>query len=227
VGSATLLLDPGTVVFYPAWMEYRVSHPVPGGDRSLVVALSEEAFESLRIRRLHEGHAVYCRHAALDIRRVDHAAREGASLAIEELLVRLVREALEALTRPRREDRGREGTAAARRQAVERAREIMAARYGERLTLDDIAGDSGYSVPHLCEVFRQEIGMTIHRYLSQLRLVIALEGLDGAPNMTRLAYEVGFSTPSHFATAFRREFGHPPSRLLPAIAAGDVARLRP
>lgn len=118
------------------------------------------------------------------------------------------------------------GTAAAHRRAVERARETMAARYDERLTLDEIARDTGYTATHLCEVFRREVGMTIHRYLSRLRLLVALEGLEGAPSLTRLAYEVGFSTPSHFATAFRHEFGHPPSRLLPALAAGHVARLR-
>lgn len=227
VGSRTLLLDPGTAVSYPRGMEYRVSHPVPGGDRSLVVALSGEVLESLRTQPLHEGHAVLSRRSALDIRKVDRATREGAALAVEELLLRLVGEGLEAISRDRHDARGREGTAAAHRRAVERARETMAARYDERLTLDDIARDSGYTAAHLCEVFRAETGLTIHRYLSRLRLLVALEGLEGTESMTRLAYEVGFSTPSHFATAFRREFGHPPSRLLPALGAEDVARLRP
>jgi AraC-like DNA-binding protein len=102
----------------------------------------------------------------------------------------------------------------------------MTTRYDERLTLDDIARDSGYAAAHLCEVFRQATGITMHRYLSRLRLLVALEGLEGTESLTRLAYEVGFSTPSHFATAFRLEFGHPPSRLLPALRAEEVARLR-
>lgn len=226
VGSRTLLLDPGTAVCYPRGMEYRVSHPVPGGDRSLVVALTGAGLEGLGAQRLPEGHAVLSRRSALDIRKVDRAAREGAVLAVEELLLRLVGEGLAALSQDRRDARGREGTAAAHRRAVERAKETMAARYDERLTLDDIAQDSGYTATHLCEVFRHETGMTIHRYLSRLRLLVALEELEGTESMTRLAYEVGFSTPSHFATAFRREFGQPPSRLLPSLGAEEVASLR-
>ena len=226
VGSMTILVDPGAAVFYPPEMEYRVSHPVPGGDRSLVVVLSEAALENLRVERLPVGHTLPSRRSALDIRRAEHAAREGAVLAVSELLVRLVGEALESLRGRRRDARHREGTPAAHRRAIERARETIAARFAERLTLDDIARDSGYSATHLCEVFRAETGMTIHRYLNRLRLLVALEGLEGAPSLSRLAYQVGFSSPSHFATAFRREFGHPPSRLLAALGAEDVARLR-
>ena len=227
VGSRSLLLDPGTAAFYPAWMEYRVTHPLPGGDRSLVVELAERALEDFGIDRLPDGHAVFSPRSALDLRRVALAAREGATPAVEELLVRLVGEAWKTLSQAPCDGARRKGTAAAHQRAVERVRETLAARYDDRLTLDEIARDTGYTATHLCEVFRREVGMTIHRYLSRLRLLVALEGLEGVPNLTRLAYEVGFSTPSHFATAFRREFGHPPSRLLPALAAEDVARLSP
>ena len=226
VGSRTHLIDPGAAVGYPEGMEYRVSHPVPGGDRSLVVTLSERAVEDFRIDRLPDVDAAVPRRSVLDVRKVELAAGEGARLAVEEILLRLVQEALRTLTHPRRSPLRRRGTAAAHRRAVDRAKEVMAARYEERLSLDDIARDSGYSAPHLCEVFRKETGIPIHRYLSRLRLLVALEGLEGAPSVTRLAYDVGFSTPSHFSTAFRREFGHPPSRLLPALRAEEVARLR-
>ncbi|MGH7542974.1 MAG: helix-turn-helix domain-containing protein [Gemmatimonadota bacterium] len=223
VGSRTLLLDPGTAVFYPPWMEYRVTHPLPGGDRSLVVALSESALDGFGVDRLPDGHAISSRDSSLLVRRVELAAREGRRLAVEELLVRLVRETLAALSGDHNVRR-RNGTAAAHRRAVERAKEVMASRYGERLTLDAIARDSGYSAPHLCEVFREETGFTLHRYLRRLRLLVALESLEGPADLTRLSYEVGFSTPSHFSAAFRREFGHPPSRLLGALHADDLAR---
>ena len=226
VGSRTLLVDAGTTVVYPQWMEYRVSHPLPGGDRSLVVMLTRKALESFGVGRPPAGHTATSPGSALRIRQVELAAREKASLAVEELLVQLVSQSLTALSRERRPVAGRPTTAAAHRRAVERAREFMAARYGERLTLDDIAGESGYSVPHLCEVFPRETGFTLHRYLSRLRLFAALEGLEGPHSLTRLAYQVGFSTPSHFSTAFRREFGQPPSRLLGSLRSQDVNGLR-
>lgn len=225
VGSETILVDAGTVAFYPQGMEYRVSHPLSGGDRSLVVTLTGQALESLGVERLPAGYAASFPRIALEVRRVELAARDGASLAVEELLVRLVSEAVTALSGDRRHAPRREATAAAHRRAVERAKEMMASRYGERLTLDDIARESTYSVPHLCEVFRRETGYTIHRYLSRLRLLVALEGLEDPDSLTRLAYQVGFSTPSHFSTAFRREFGHPPSRLVRTLSCLDVARL--
>lgn len=226
MGSESLLVDAGTVVFYPQGVEYRVSHPLPGGDRSLVVTLRGKALETFRIEWLAVGHVAASPGVALRVRQVELAARDGAGPAVEELLVQLVSEAVTALSGDRRHIPRREGTAAAHRRAVERAKEVMASRYGERLTLDDIARESTYSVPHLCEVFRQETGFTVHNYLSRLRLLVALEGLEDPDSLTRLAYEVGFSTPSHFSTAFRREFGQPPSRLVRILSSQDVARLR-
>jgi AraC-like DNA-binding protein len=54
--------------------------------------------------------------------------------------------------------------------------------------------------------------MPIHRYLTLLRLRASLDRLaEGASNLTALALEFGFSSHSHFADAFRREFGRTPS----------------
>lgn len=226
VGSRERLVDTGTVVSYPQWMEYRVSHPVPGGDRSLVLALTGEGLASLGIEGLVERGAALPKRSTLVMKQVEMAARDEAALAVEELLLDLASRAWRRLSRTPSPSPLPGPTAAAHERAIRRAKESMAIRYGERLTLDDIARDAGYSVPHLCEIFRRGTGFTIHRYLSRLRLLTALEGLADHESLTRLAYEVGFSTPSHFSTAFRREFGHPPSRLLPVLRTEDVARLR-
>ena len=71
--------------------------------------------------------------------------------------------------------------------------------------------------------------MPIHRYLTQLRLRSSLERLaDGANDLTALALELGFSSHSHFTDAFRREFGHAPSRDRPGGASlGAPASGRP
>ena len=54
--------------------------------------------------------------------------------------------------------------------------------------------------------------MPLHRYLTRLRLRAALERLAGGANdLTALALDLGFSSHSHFADAFRREFGRTPS----------------
>jgi AraC-like DNA-binding protein len=226
VGSKSSLVGPGTVVSYPQWMEYRISHPLPGGDRSLVVSLTGDGLETLGVERLSMKQIASSRRMALLVREVEIATRDAAGLAVEERLVQLMREAVTALASDARHLPTSNATAAAHHRAVERAKDTMMRRYAERLTLDDIARDSGYSAAHLCELFPRETGFTIHRYLNRLRLLIALESLDGPWNLTRLASEVGFSTPSHFSTAFRRELGSPPSRLITALRRCDVARLR-
>jgi AraC family transcriptional regulator len=54
----------------------------------------------------------------------------------------------------------------------------------------------------------------VHRYLTQLRLRASLDRLaDGADDLTALALDLGFSSHSHFADAFRREFGKTPSEV--------------
>ncbi|NOT06869.1 MAG: helix-turn-helix transcriptional regulator, partial [Gemmatimonadales bacterium] len=70
----------------------------------------------------------------------------------------------------------------------------------------------GVSPYHLCRVFREATGTTLHAYRLDLRLRAALEQLDlpGAP-LSRLAHELGFSSHSHFTATLRRRFGTTPS----------------
>jgi AraC-like DNA-binding protein len=63
-------------------------------------------------------------------------------------------------------------------------------------------------------VFERVTGATIHRYLTRLRLRVALARIaDGESNLTALALDLGFSSHSHLTSTFAREFGAPPSRL--------------
>jgi len=63
-------------------------------------------------------------------------------------------------------------------------------------------------------LFRQRTGVSIHRYLTRLRLRASLERLaDGASDLTTLALDLGFSSHSHFSGAFRAEFGQTPSEV--------------
>jgi AraC family transcriptional regulator len=93
-------------------------------------------------------------------------------------------------------------------------RKLLATRFTESLTLVQIAAELHYSPYHLCRIFRQQTGSTIHRYLDQLRLHSALESVtQGESNLTQVALNLGYSSHSHFTQSFRRTFGTPPSRL--------------
>jgi AraC-like DNA-binding protein len=106
----------------------------------------------------------------------------------------------------------RAGTRRAHADWAEHAKLVLAARYRAPLSLDDVARAVHCSPYHLCRVFRRHTGTSIHQYLTRLRLRAALDRLmDAGPDLTRLALDAGFSSHSHFTTAFTREFGAPPS----------------
>ena len=70
-------------------------------------------------------------------------------------------------------------------------------------------------------MFRAETGFTLAGYRPALRLRAALERLpDSDGDLSALALELGFSSHSHFAASFTREFGVPPS------AVREPARIR-
>ncbi|MCB0061198.1 MAG: helix-turn-helix transcriptional regulator [Caldilineaceae bacterium] len=90
----------------------------------------------------------------------------------------------------------------------------LAARYTENLTLDRLAATVYLSAYELCRIFRRHTGQTIHHYLMQLRLRRALELLaEPGEDITAIALSLGYSSHSHFTSAFHRTFGITPSAL--------------
>jgi AraC-like DNA-binding protein len=108
--------------------------------------------------------------------------------------------------------RSRPSTGRAHRDCAEQVKELLAQRYHEHPSLNEIARAVCVSPYHLCRVFSQEVGVPIHRYLNRLRLRTALPHIaDRRMNLSELALDLGYSSHSHFSDAFRREFGMTPS----------------
>ena len=92
--------------------------------------------------------------------------------------------------------------------------EMLTTRFREEVHLTQLAGAVYTSPYHLCRIFRQQIGLSIHQYLNQLRLRTALEELPSHnSNLTQLALSLGYNSHSHFTSAFRQTFGLPPSQM--------------
>ena len=95
---------------------------------------------------------------------------------------------------------------------VEAARDVIARRFTDDLSLSDIASEVGSSVFHLARVFKARTGFSLHAYRNQLRLRAALERLaDRDVDLIDIALDLGFSSHSHFTETFRRSFGKTPS----------------
>ena len=94
------------------------------------------------------------------------------------------------------------------------ARAILCTCFAESLTLETLAQALYTSPYHLCRIFRQETGQTIHNYLNQIRLRASLEQVAvKETSLMELGLALGFASHSHFSAAFRRAFGIPPSQL--------------
>ena len=80
------------------------------------------------------------------------------------------------------------------------------------MSLSQIASDLGITPIHLTQTFKRSEGMPLYRYQTLLRLGRALERLPERDDITDLAFELGFSSHSHFTAAFKSELGTTPSQ---------------
>lgn len=216
VGSGQAVADANHVLLFNAGEAYQVSHPVAGGDNSLSLDLAEPVLRELAPKgSLQAGDGSGFRHQAL---RID--ARAQALVALLRHALRHGRiEALEAeglaLTLASRSLGPRTARAAgathARQRLVDRAKLLLAGDLGRRWTLAEIAAEVGSSPVYLTQAFKQVEGMPLYRYQLQLRLARALDLLDGDGDLSTLAQDLGFSSHSHFAAAFRQAYGRSPT----------------
>jgi AraC family transcriptional regulator len=95
---------------------------------------------------------------------------------------------------------------------IRRAQEFLDAELAHRITLTDVARAVGASPAYLTDIFHRAEGISLHRYLTQLRLARALAELPHTDDLTTLALSLGFSSHSHFSAVFRRAFGLTPSQ---------------
>ena len=138
-----------------------------------------------------------------------NSAAEYVEARAVALLARVVRSARHA----RYVDATRRASTSARHQeSVERVKEFLAERLQDRPTFVEAANTADYAPHHFARIFRDRTGLSVHQYLTELRLRQAAVRLDdGAANLSSLALDLGFSSQSHFTTAFRSWFGCTPS----------------
>jgi AraC-like DNA-binding protein len=98
------------------------------------------------------------------------------------------------------------------RELAAEIRSLISASFDEDWRLSRLERHFGMSSFRLCRAFRKATGGTIHGYLVGLRLRAALERLERPRvDIAGLAFDLGFSSHSHFSLAFSRAFGTTPS----------------
>lgn len=221
VGSDQAVADANHVLFFNAGEGYRVSHPVEGGDASLVLCLAEPILHELAPQALLDRSAASgfrVQHQRIDpraqaavalLRHSLDADRAGSPhiepLEAQSLALTLVARSLGPHTSHA------PGATHARRRLVDRVKVLLASDLSRRWTLDDIAAEIGGSPVYLTQAFRQVEGLPLYRYHLRLRLAKALDLVVDHDDLSALAADLGFSSHSHFAAAFRQAFGRTPT----------------
>ena len=140
-------------------------------------------------------------------------AQQSDELFIEETVMQVLKRVIESSYRQRGISPKQTKTSA-EKEVVDAIQKVLATRFEQNLSLEQIATQLNYSPFHLCRLFRKHTGRSIHQYLNQLRLRTSLEYITQAnTDLTSLALKLGFASHSHFTEAFRKTFGAPPSEL--------------
>jgi AraC-like DNA-binding protein len=83
----------------------------------------------------------------------------------------------------------------------------------EPVRVSDLAAMAGMSATSFHRHFRALTAMTPVQYQKQLRLHAARARLmASAESVTRVAFAVGYESPSQFSREYRRQYGQPPAR---------------
>lgn len=221
--------QPTRVLFFNRREVHRVSHPVPGGDDCTTISFDETALLGfLRIidpsvadsptRPFRSYAAAASSGLVFRLQQLRQALRQKHAkepLAVEETCASLLAESMTSSAREQNQSPRavNDATRHAHRELVAAAQMVLARKFREKLTLTVLARAVFSSPFHLARIFRRETGTTLHEYQNRLRLHVALEHLgDGAPDLTALGLNLGYSGHAHFASAFGRAFGCAPSQ---------------
>jgi AraC family transcriptional regulator len=216
VGNDQAVGEANQVLFFNAFEGYRISHPVPGGDASLTLAITEAMLRELAPAAFVRDTAMFLfrqQRLRIDARTqalvalLRHSLRQNIveSLEAETLALTLVQRALGARTTHS------PGATFGRQRLVDRVKLVLASDLARRWTLAEIAAEVRGSPVYLTQVFQQVEGVPLYRYQLNLRLARSLDLLAHYADLTDLSLELGFSSHSHFSAAFREAYGRSPS----------------
>ena len=94
---------------------------------------------------------------------------------------------------------------------LERAIAYIEKNLSVRISTSDVARAAGLSDTALSRLFRESLGITVYRFVTEKRLALAHELISGGELPTKIYTEVGFGDYATFYKAYRKAFGRPPS----------------
>ncbi|MEM8504963.1 MAG: AraC family transcriptional regulator [Cyanobacteria bacterium P01_D01_bin.1] len=139
-----------------------------------------------------------------------HAALEASPSALEResrflwVLAKLIQGY--ASDRPQAKALGKE------HRAVQKIRDYLRACYSQNVSLNELAVQAGLKPLRLLRVFKKEIGLPPHAYLTQVRVYQAKRRLVAGQSIVTAALETGFVDQSHLHRHFKKIVGVTPGQ---------------
>ncbi|MGN6526210.1 MAG: AraC family transcriptional regulator [Burkholderiaceae bacterium] len=199
--DGSFVIPPQRAVWIPAGVEHEVSCRSPVSVRTLYIRPSEGLPTRCRVIEVSE----LMRALILEVMRLpaeyDERGREG--LVVELLLKTIATLPVAPLHAPMPADP----------RVARICRELLADPARDD-SLDDWAAATHMSRRTLTRLFRQETGMSLAGWRQHVRLLEAVARLACGEAVSKIAFEVGYDSPSAFTAVFQRVFGTAPSRYL-------------
>ena len=96
---------------------------------------------------------------------------------------------------------------------IRQAKEIMVARMAEPPTLTALSEEIGLPLKKLKEGFKQIYGDSVFSFLFDYKMEYARKMLEtGRHNVNEVGLKIGYSTASHFISAFKKKYGTTPKK---------------
>ena len=102
---------------------------------------------------------------------------------------------------------------------IRKAKEIILNKMTEPPTLQELSAEIGLNIKKLKEGFKQIYGDTVYGYLLDYKMNEARSMLNSKQyNINEISLRLGYSTSSHFITAFKKKFGTTPKKYLMSVS---------
>ncbi|MFA6126327.1 MAG: AraC family transcriptional regulator [Bacteroidales bacterium] len=101
------------------------------------------------------------------------------------------------------------------------ARDYLVKHIENPPTLSELSRLAGINEFKLKNGFKEVFNQPVFAWLADFRLETARnELMKKSKTVTEIAFELGYSSPQHFSTAFKRKFGVPPGKMNPGLRNG-------
>ncbi|KAB8151483.1 helix-turn-helix domain-containing protein [Kordia sp. TARA_039_SRF] len=98
---------------------------------------------------------------------------------------------------------------------IRRAKDIVIANMAEPPSLQELANEVGLNIKKLKEGFKQIYGDSVFSFLFDYKMEYARKLLEtGSYNVNEVGLKVGYSTASHFISAFKKKYGTTPKKYI-------------